>query len=83
MTTTDLMRELKRLPMDQRLAFVEAAVHLVRQELAPRTRSTKAATARSAKRRDLAAAAKKLLPDYVGDRELTAFTSLDAEDFGA
>jgi len=39
MTTTNLMRELKRLPMDERLAFVEAAVHLVREELAPRPRS--------------------------------------------
>ena len=83
MTTTNLMRELKRLPMDERLAFVEAAVHLVREELAPLPRSAKAATPRSAKRRDLAAAAKKLLPDYAGDRELTAFTSLDAEDFSA
>jgi hypothetical protein len=83
MTTTDMLKELKRLPMDQQLAFVEAALHLVRQELAPRARSTTAGTPRSAGRRQMAAAAKKLLSDYASDRELTAFTSLDAEDFSA
>ena len=32
------------------------------------------------KRRDLALAAQALLADYSNDKELTAFTSLDAED---
>ena len=83
MTTTDLLRELKRLPMDEQLAFVEQALHLVRKELVPGTRSARALKPRSPARRQLAAAAKELLPDYAGDRELTAFTSLDAEDFSA
>ena len=33
------------------------------------------------KRRDLMVAAQALLADYSSDGELTAFTSLDAEDF--
>jgi len=79
------LSEVQRLSQGTNLVRAEkgvgAAVHLVRKELTPRPRSTKAATSRSAKRRNLVAAAKKLLPDYCGDRELTAFTSLDAEDF--
>jgi predicted DNA-binding protein len=35
------------------------------------------------KKIELAAAAMALLPDYQGDRELTAFTALDAEDVHA
>jgi metal-responsive CopG/Arc/MetJ family transcriptional regulator len=35
------------------------------------------------KQLDLAKAAKALLADYQGDPELTAFSSLDAEDFHA
>ena len=35
------------------------------------------------KKQELAAAAKALLPDYQNDADLTAFTSLDGEDFHA
>ena len=35
------------------------------------------------KQKDLAAAAKALLLDYQSDADLTAFTSLDGEDFHA
>jgi len=35
------------------------------------------------KRRQLAIAAEALLPDYMTDTELTAFTSLDGEDLHA
>ena len=32
------------------------------------------------RRRDMEFAAQALLPDYLGDKELTAFAALDAED---
>jgi hypothetical protein len=35
------------------------------------------------KNKELASAAKALLPDYQQDEQLTAFTALDAEDFHA
>ena len=77
MTRTEILDELQKLPMGERLAIAEAALHLIREEL----RKADAPLERAKKAEQLAAAAEALLPDYSPGAELTVFTSLDAEDF--
>ena len=77
MTQIEIMKELKKLTTAERLAVVEAALRLIREDLLkvsqPLTRTERA--------RQLAEAARTLLPDYTTDSELTVFTALDGEDF--
>jgi hypothetical protein len=77
MTRRKILEELEKLPMEERLAIAEAALHLIREEL----RKADAPLERAKKTEQLAAAAKALLPDYAAGSELTVFTSVDAEDF--
>ena len=77
MTRTEILDELQKLPMGERLAIAEAALHLIREEMGKGDASQE----RAKRTEQLAAAAKALLPDYSPGGELTAFTSLDAEDF--
>ena len=77
MTRTEILDELQKLPMAERLAIAEAALRLIREEL----RKADAPLERTKKAEQLAAAAKALLPDYTPGGELTVFTSLDAEEF--
>lgn len=77
MTRTEMLDELQKLPMAERLAIAETALHLLREEL----RKAEAPLERAKKTAQLAAAAEVLLPDYTPGGELTVFTSLDAEDF--
>ncbi|GHV93098.1 hypothetical protein AGMMS50268_36010 [Spirochaetia bacterium] len=53
-------------PQDQRMLIVEKIIHSDRKE------ETKS---------QLKAAAERLYPDYKNNKELTAFTQLDGEDF--
>jgi hypothetical protein len=69
MSTAQIVREIGKLPLTEKLRVVEQVLHHIRQE------EEKSGTL------SLAQAAELLLPDYLEDTELTAFTTLDAEDF--
>lgn len=75
MTNSEIIDQLKQLTTAERLAVIEAATRLIREDLSQPEATKKAED------QQLAQAAKALLADYESDRELTAFTSLDAEDF--
>jgi hypothetical protein len=77
MTYTEMLETLKKLTLTERLALMEAVLHLMREELQQREQppATDERTAR------LAVAAQALLPDYTMDTALTSFTALDSEDF--
>lgn len=76
MTATHILDELKRLNNAERLAVIETATRLIRQDL--RQQNLNPIEERD---QQLAQAAEALLPDYSANGELTAFTSLDGEDF--
>ncbi len=64
----------------------EALVRIARQEkrsLSDVVREMLDQQLSERKKEELAAAAQALLQDYIEDKELTAFTALDAEDFHA
>jgi hypothetical protein len=75
MTNSEIMDQLKQLTTAERLAVIEAATRLIREDLSQPVANE------NAEDEQLAQAAKALLADYQSDRELTAFTSLDGEDF--
>ena len=78
MTYTEILEALKKLTLTERLALMEAVLHLTRTELQQRPQQLPATDERTAQ---LAAAAQALLLDYTTDTELTSFTTLDSEDF--
>ena len=63
--TTDIIREISRLPVSQRLLIVENIVRSLRLE----------------KEQPLEKAPSKLYSDYLSDKDLTVFTQLDSENF--
>lgn len=75
MTNSEIIDQLKQLTTAERLAVIEAATRLIREDL------SQPETDEKAEDEQLAQAAKALLADYQSDRELTAFTSPDGEDF--
>ena len=75
----EILEELKRLTTAERLGIVETALRLIRDDL----QSTDSPQVPEKKKQELAAAAKALLSDYQAEDELTVFTTLDSEDFGA
>jgi len=75
MTNNEIIDQLKQLTTAERLAVIEAATRLIQEDLSQSGAKENAGDAQ------LAEAAKVLLPDYQTDRELTAFTALDSEDF--
>jgi hypothetical protein len=75
MTNSEIIEQLKQLTTAELLAVIEAATRLIREDLSQPEASE------NAEDKQLAQAAKALLADYQSDRELTAFTSLDGEDF--
>ena len=75
MAQLDILKKLKELTAAERLSVAETALRLVRKDLRKTTRPTQ--------KKQLAKAAKTLLPDYKSDAELTVFTALDSEDFCA
>jgi hypothetical protein len=79
MVQTEILQELASLTIAERLTIAEAALHLIRKDL----QRVEPSPARAERKRQLAAAAEALLPDYATDGELTVFTALDSEDFYA
>ena len=79
MTQTEILKELKKLTSAERLTIAEAALTLVREDLQRKGRPF----SRTQISQQMEAAARALLRDYQTDPELTAFTVLDSEDFGA
>jgi hypothetical protein len=75
MTNNEIINQLKQLTTSERLAVIEAATRLIQEDLSQPQADEKA------ENEQLAQAAKALLEDYQLDPELTAFTSLDGEDF--
>jgi hypothetical protein len=75
MTNSEIIDQLKQLTTAERLTVIEAATRLIMQDF------SQSETDERAEDQQLARAATELLADYQSDRELTAFTSLDAEDF--
>lgn len=74
-----ILDELSRLPIPEQLTIIETALLRIREELQQAGRPSVLAD----RRQQLARAAEALLPDYIEDAELTAFTALDGEDFYA
>ena len=66
MRTTDILKEIQRLPVSKRIYVVEKTIHSIR------TQDDKNVMKK---------AADTLYDDYKTDNELTEFTNLDFEDF--
>jgi hypothetical protein len=66
MGTSEIITEINKLPVSQRLTLIELTIKKIREE---------------EKKNRLKFAAEKLYDDYATDPELTAFSSLDHEDF--
>jgi len=79
MTQAEIVEELKKLTIAERLTVVEAILRLIREDL----QQVGQPLTQAEGKRQLAAAAKALLPDYAAGGELTTFTALDSEDFYA
>lgn len=77
MTQVEILEELKRFTIPERLTIAETALRLIREDL----QEVGQPLTREERRRQLAAAAEALLPDYAAGGELTIFTTLDSEDF--
>lgn len=65
MTTANILRELERLPLTDRLFVIERTLRSIRTE----------------KEKNLKHAVDSLYDDYKKDKELTVFTQLDTEPF--
>ena len=65
MTLTNIIRELERLPLSEKLLVIERTLKSIRTE----------------KERSLKTAVDSLYDDYKFDKELTVFTQLDKEPF--
>lgn len=75
MTNSEIIEQLKQLTTAERLAVIEAATRLIREDL------SQPQADENSENEQLAKAAEALLEDYRLDPELTAFTALDGEDF--
>ena len=79
MIQVEILEELKKSTIPERLTIIEAALHLIREDL----QQVGQPLTRTERRRQLAEAAEALLQDYAAGGELTVFTALDSEDFYA
>jgi len=66
MRTNEIIKEIQRLPVQKRIYVIEKTIHSIRKQ---------------EDEKELKKAADKLLVDYISDKELTAFTNIDFEDF--
>lgn len=66
MQTIDLIQEIQRLPLSKRFYVVEETIKSIKKE---------------EMKHQMKLAAEELYDDYVNDKELTAFTTLDFENF--
>ncbi len=64
MRTNDLIKEIKRLPLSQRIYVIEKAIHSMREQ---------------EEKKQFKKAVDILLDDYNNDENLIAFTNLDFE----
>lgn len=67
MEAVNIIKEIVKLPIIERMLIIENAMKSIREETERKT--------------SLKEGAQALLSDYKTDKELTAFTSLDSEDF--
>ena len=65
MKTSEIIRNVNRLPLSQQMLIAERIIHSIRKKEQP----------------SLELAAERLYADYVTDENLTMFTQLDGEDF--
>ena len=79
MTQVEILEEFKNLTIPERLTIVEAVLRLIHEDL----QQLGQPLTQIERRRQLAAAAEALLPDYAAGGELTIFTALDREGFYA
>jgi len=79
MTQGEILEELKKMTTAERLVVMETALRLIREDL----QQTESPWTPIERKQQLATAAEALLPDYQVGGELTVFTVLDSEDFGA
>jgi hypothetical protein len=79
MTHAEILEQIKKLSLKERLEVIDGAIHLLRDEL---TQKVRPLTPEDRKRL-LSQGADVLLQDYETDRELTSFTALDGEGFHA
>lgn len=66
MGTSEIISEINKLPISQRLSLIELTIKKIREE---------------EKKNRLSIAAEKLYSDYINDPELIVFTNLDHESF--
>lgn len=66
MKEIDLLKELIKLPFKKRMFIIEKVIHSIREE---------------EESNEMYQAAEDLFEDYNTDKDLTAFTDLDPEDF--
>jgi hypothetical protein len=66
MGPSEIIKEIKRLPVDKRLIIVEQTLKSIRE---------------AENKKQLETAAEALYGEYTADKELTALTELDFEDF--
>ena len=79
MTQSEILEEIKKLSLKDRIEVIDATIHLLRDELMQRAGP---ATPED-RRRLLSQAAHVLLHDYEIAGELTIFSALDGEDLHA
>jgi hypothetical protein len=66
MKTKELIKEIQKLPLRKRIYVIERSMHLIRKQ---------------EEEAQMIMAAEELIEDYLTDKELNAFTSLDFENF--
>ena len=66
MRTSEIIKEIQRLPVKDRILVIEKTVHSLR---IPKDSNL------------MKKAAERLYTDYISDKDLTLFTNLDFEDF--
>lgn len=66
MRTNEIIKEIKRLPLQKRIFVIEKTIHSIRKE---------------EEKIEMKKAAESLYIDYKSDKELSAFTNIDFEDF--
>jgi hypothetical protein len=81
MNATELLDELRRLPLRERLSVLEVTLHEIREELDPSFSAKSKRIATDDRNRRLREAALVALPLYEAGDELTVFTDLDGEPF--
>ena len=66
MKSEELIKEIQKLPINERIYVIERSMHLIRKQ---------------EEEEQMKKAAEALLQDYLTDKELTVFTNLDFDNF--